>query len=67
MLGIGWLAAVPPMPTRRLAIFTVLLGVAALLEAVDTRVVLIPLPVGPVWIRVVLQAIQMTSISPGRP
>ena len=55
MLGIGWLAAVPLMPTRRLAMFTVLLGVAALLEAVDTRVVLLPLPVGPVWIRVVLE------------
>lgn len=55
MLGIGWLAAVPLMPTRRLAVLTLLLGVAALLEAVDTGIVLLPSPVGPVWVRLALE------------
>ncbi|HVS47561.1 MAG TPA: hypothetical protein VHJ99_01505 [Candidatus Dormibacteraeota bacterium] len=55
LLGNGWLAAVPLMPTRRLAIFTLLLAAVALLEAVDSGFFLLPLPVGPVWGRVVLE------------
>ena len=55
LLGIGWLAAVPLMPTRRLAIFTLLLAAVAQLEAVDSGLFLLPLPVGPVWVRVVLE------------
>jgi hypothetical protein len=55
MLAIGWLGAVPLMATRRLAMSTALLGVVALLEAIDSRVFLLPLPVAPVRIRVVLE------------
>jgi len=38
-------------------VLTLLLGVVALLEAVDSGVVLIPSPIGPVWIRVILEAV----------
>ncbi|HEV2033375.1 MAG TPA: right-handed parallel beta-helix repeat-containing protein [Candidatus Dormibacteraeota bacterium] len=55
ILGIGWLGAVPLMPSRRLAVLTLVLGVAALLEAVDFGVVQLPSPVGPVWVRLVLE------------
>jgi hypothetical protein len=56
ILGIGWLCSVRLAPTRRLAIVSLLLGVAALLEAVDSGVVLLPLfPAGPVWVRLALE------------
>jgi hypothetical protein len=55
ILGIGWLGAVRLVPTRRLAVLTLVLGLVALFEAVDTGVVLLPVPVGPVWSRVVLE------------
>jgi parallel beta helix pectate lyase-like protein len=57
VLGIGWLAAVRLVPTERLAVLTLLLGVVALLEAVDSGIVLIPSPIGPVWIRVILEVV----------
>ena len=57
VLGLGWLAAVRVMPTERLAVLTLLLGVVALLEAVDAAILLIPLPIGPVWIRVILELV----------
>jgi hypothetical protein len=58
ILGIGWLGAARLMPSRPLAVVTAMLGVAALLEAVDSGIVLLPLfPVGPVWARVVLEAV----------
>ena len=41
--------------SRRLAILTLVLGVVALLEAVDDFIVVLPLPVGPVWVRVILE------------
>jgi len=43
------------VPTRQLALLTLLLGIAAILEAVDSGIVMLPSPVGPVWIRVVLE------------
>jgi len=57
VLGIGWLLARRLMPGRRLAALTVVLGVASLLEAVDTGIVLLPLPAGVVWLRLVLELI----------
>ena len=55
LLGIGWLGAVRLVPTRQLALLTLLLGIAAILEAVDSGIVMLPSAVGPVWIRVVLE------------
>jgi len=55
ILGIGWLGAVRLVPTRRLAVLTLMLGLVALFEAVDSGIVLLPVPVGPVWPRVVLE------------
>ena len=55
ILGIGWLGAASLVPTRRLAVLTLMLGVVALFEAVDSGIVLLPVPVGPVWPRVVLE------------
>ena len=57
VLGIGWLAAIRMVPTERLAALTLVLGVVALLEAVDSGILLLPSPIGPVWIRVILEAI----------
>src|SRR6266516_2937970 len=39
ILGIGWLGAVRLVPTRRLAVFTLILGIVALFEAVDIGIV----------------------------
>ena len=55
LLGLAWLGAARLAPTRRLTILSVALGVVALVEAVDNSVILLPLPVGPVWIRIVLE------------
>jgi hypothetical protein len=56
LLGIAWLLVAERMvPGRRLAILTATLGVVALLEAVDSGVLLLPSPVGPVWARVLLE------------
>ena len=65
VLGIGWLVAGRMMPRRRLAIVTVCLGLAALLEAVDSGIVMLPLPVGAVWLRLVLEVmwIGWTSVA----
>ena len=57
LLGVGWLAAVRLVPTERLAVLTLVLGIAALLEAVDSGILLLPSPVGPVWVRVLLEII----------
>lgn len=45
------------MPGRRLTTLTVVLGLAALLEAVDSGVVMLPLPAGAVWLRLVLELV----------
>ncbi|MEA2668695.1 MAG: hypothetical protein QOJ33_1629, partial [Chloroflexota bacterium] len=57
ILGIGWLAAVRLVPTQRLALLTLVLGIVALLEALDTGLVMLPSPIGPVWIRLVLEVV----------
>ena len=57
ILGIGWLAAVRLVPTQRLAVLTLVLGIVALLEALDSGVVMLPSPIGPVWVRVVLEVV----------
>ena len=36
---------------------TLVLGIVALLEAVDSGILLLPSPIGPVWIRVVLEIV----------
>jgi hypothetical protein len=57
LLGVGWLAAVRLVPTERLAVLTLVLGIVALLEAVDSGILLLPSPIGPVWIRVLLEIV----------
>jgi hypothetical protein len=57
VLGIAWLAAVRLVPTQRLAVLTLVLGIVGLLEALDSGLVMLPLPVGPVWIRLVLEVV----------
>jgi hypothetical protein len=57
LLGIAWLGAARLVPARRLAVLTGVLGIAALLEAVDNGIVMLPLPLGVVWIRVLLELV----------
>jgi hypothetical protein len=57
ILGIGWLAAVRLVPTQRLAVLTLVLGIVALLEALDSGLVMLPSPIGPVWVRVILEVV----------
>jgi len=57
LLGVGGLAAVRLVPTERLAVLTLILGIVALLEAVDSGILLLPSPVGLVWIRVLLEMV----------
>jgi hypothetical protein len=57
LLGVGWLGAVPLAQSRKLAVLTVALSLAALLEAVDSGVVMLPSPIGPVWVRILLETI----------
>ena len=55
LLGIGWIGAVRLASNRGLALLTLLLGAAAILEAVDSGLFMLPSPIGPVWVRVVLE------------
>jgi hypothetical protein len=57
VLGIAWLAAVRLVPNQRLAVLTLLLGIVALLEALDSGIVMVPSPIGPVWARVILEMV----------
>jgi hypothetical protein len=57
LLGGSWLAGAGLVTNRRLAIAGLLLGLAAILEAVDEGVIQLPLPVGPVWLRIVLELV----------
>jgi len=57
ILGLGWLSALRMMPGRLLAVWTVLLGLVALAEAVDAGIVLLPLPLGVVWIRLLMELV----------
>lgn len=74
VLGIGWLLAMRLMPTRMLAVLTLGLNAVALLEAVDGGIVVLPLPVGPAWIRLALEiawvvwtgAVLLKSFAPRR-
>jgi len=74
LLGIAWLAAARLLPARRLGVLTGILGIAALLEAVDGAIVMLPLPLGVVWIRVLLEllwigwivTLMLRSPRPGR-
>ena len=62
LLGIGWILSSRSITSRRLAALSVLLGVVALLEAVDSGVFLLPSPIGPVWIRVLLEVMWIAWI-----
>lgn len=57
ILGVGWLGAVRLVPTQRLAVLTLVLGIVAFLEALDSGLVMLPSPIGPVWVRVVLEVV----------
>lgn len=62
LLGAGWLLAARLMPSRGLAALSVALGLAALLEAIDGGLVMLPVPVGPVWLRVLLELVWVAWI-----
>ena len=57
VLGVAWLAAVRLAPNKKLAALTLVLGLVALVEAVDSGLVLLPSPVGPVWVRLILEVV----------
>jgi hypothetical protein len=57
LLGLGWLASAALVPNRRLAVLSVVLGLTAILEAVDIGVWQLPIPVAPVWIRLLLELV----------
>jgi len=57
ILGLAWLMSARLAPRRGLAVLSAALGVVALFEAVDSGLLLLPLPVGPVWMRVVLEVV----------
>ena len=59
LLGIAWILASRLVASPRLAVLSVVLGVIALLEAVDSGVLLLPSPIGPVWIRILLEVVWM--------
>ena len=45
------------MPNRGLALLSFALGLVAVLEAVDEAIVMLPVPVGPVWVRLLLEVV----------
>jgi hypothetical protein len=57
LLGLGWLASSALVSGRRLAVLAIVLGLTAILEAIDIGLVQLPLPVAPVWIRLVLELV----------
>jgi hypothetical protein len=59
LLGIAWILASRLVASPRLAVLSVVLGVIALLEAVDSGVLLLPSPISPVWIRILLEVVWM--------
>lgn len=62
LLGFGWLLGARFAPGRRLAILGAVLGLVALLEGVDKSLLLLPIPLAPVWIRVLLEAGWMVAM-----
>lgn len=57
VLGLAWLTAARLTPTPRLALVSVVLGIVALLEAVDSAILLLPTPLGMVWVRLALECV----------
>ena len=57
LLGAAWLGAARLMPSRGLAVLSFALGVVAVLEAIDGAIVMLPVPVGPVWVRLLLEVV----------
>ena len=57
LLGVGWITSAALVASRRLGVLAALLGATALLEAIDIGVVQLPLPVAPVWLRIVLELV----------
>ena len=57
LLGLAWLAAARVVPTPRLSLISVVLGIVALLEAVDSAILLLPTPLGMVWVRLALECV----------
>ncbi|HEV2216473.1 MAG TPA: hypothetical protein VGV88_02765 [Candidatus Dormibacteraeota bacterium] len=57
LLGIGWIGASRLIASRKLATLSVVLGAVAVLEAIDSGLYLLPSPIGPVWIRVLLETV----------
>ena len=57
VLGVGWFGASRLVASGRLAALSLVLGAVALLEAIDSGLILLPSPIGPVWIRVLLEAV----------
>ena len=55
LLGVAWMAIARSLPGRDLAAFSFVLGIVALLEAIDSSLFLLPLPVGVVWVRLLLE------------
>jgi hypothetical protein len=62
LLGIAWIGAARLVPSRRLAALSIALGIVALAEAADNAVLMLPVPVGPVWIRLLLELTWMVWI-----
>lgn len=57
LLGLAWVTAACLTPTPRLSLVSVVLGVVALLEAVDSAILLLPTPLGMVWVRLALECV----------
>lgn len=55
VLGVGWAIAARLTASSRLAAISLALGLVALLEAVDSGIMLLPSPVGMVWMRLALE------------
>jgi hypothetical protein len=57
LLGVGWLLSARLVTSRKLAVLAVILGVTAVVEAVDLWLWQLPLPVAPVWLRLLLEVV----------
>jgi hypothetical protein len=62
LLGIGWFGASRLVASRSLAALSLVLGTVAISEAVDSGVLLLPSPIGPVWIRLLLEVVWIVWI-----
>jgi hypothetical protein len=57
LLGLAWLGAARLASSRSLAGLCLGLGVLALLEAVDSVVYMLPVPIAPVWLRILFEIV----------